>query len=715
MPGQQLGLVADLRGGAGDGGRRPVGRARVEAVADAEAVGVGGHDLDVERGDAELVGDELRVLGLAAVGARWSGSAPSCRSGGCAGRLLCRPRWPSPALLVVGGSPTSRDALALLMGGQRVVLLEVAEGGLRPAQRMRRHRRALAARVDAGLGPQSSSVTHPGVVLPLLGPWPLGMATELPGHRHGAGPRLGLVRDWPAGAVATGGGSHVAAPIAAATSPSASKLWPLTSASQCGSAATMPPACTENALALTRGLTHTIRWASRARRAISRPTSVGSPRSQPSERITTTAPRAMPRRPWRSLNALSASPIRVPLDQSGRGGRGALDGALGVARGQRAGQAGQPRGEHEGLGVRPAAGGAGQELQVGARVGLHRARDVAQHHQPAAGDAAPAAREADRVAAGAQAGAQRAAQVDVLAVAPLLVAARAPPRRLELQARHQAVELGELEGLERVEALAGQALLVAGHRHRHLDLGAVVGALAPPGSGRGGRARLAAHGPMLAPRLVVGRRGDGDGGDLVEVEALIGQAIAEDGAEDAVEGGDLRGIADEHGACRPVQPPAADRAHERQRACEVGQPRRASSARRRRAGAGRTRRRTRAGRARSSRTPKARASATAAHELLEAGRADHLLVLAVLEHRAERPVDRAGVQALDAEQAQGREPVDRLGDARRLLHVGVAHARDGVGHLHGQRLRRALDRAGARSPPRARASGRRSSDTGSGA
>ena len=67
----------------------------------------------------------------------------------------------------------------------------------------------------------------------------------------------------------------------------------------------------------TRGLTHTIRWASRPSRAISRPTSAGSPRSQPSETITTTAPRAIPRRPWRSLNAFSASPIRVPLDQSG--------------------------------------------------------------------------------------------------------------------------------------------------------------------------------------------------------------------------------------------------------------------------------------------------------------------------------------------------------------------------------------------------------------
>src|SRR5215207_9702719 len=44
-----------------------------------------------------------------------------------------------------------REPLALLMGGQRVVLLEVAERGLGAAQRMRRHRGPLAARVDAGL------------------------------------------------------------------------------------------------------------------------------------------------------------------------------------------------------------------------------------------------------------------------------------------------------------------------------------------------------------------------------------------------------------------------------------------------------------------------------------------------------------------------------------------------------------------------------------
>jgi hypothetical protein len=116
----------------------------------------------------------------------------------------------------------------------------------------------------------------------------------------------------------------------------------------------------------------------------------------------------MPRRPWVSLNVFSASPIRVPLDQSGAAAAARWIARSGLRPSERAGQSREARGEHERLGVRAAAGGAGQELQVGARVGLHRAGDVAQHHQPARRDDAPApAREADRVAAGAQARAQR--------------------------------------------------------------------------------------------------------------------------------------------------------------------------------------------------------------------------------------------------------------------------------------------------------------------
>jgi hypothetical protein len=44
------------------------------------------------------------------------------------------------------------EALALLIGGEGVVLLVVTEAGLRPAQRVRWHRWAIAAGIDASLG-----------------------------------------------------------------------------------------------------------------------------------------------------------------------------------------------------------------------------------------------------------------------------------------------------------------------------------------------------------------------------------------------------------------------------------------------------------------------------------------------------------------------------------------------------------------------------------
>src|SRR4051794_25882309 len=61
--------------------------------------------------------------------------------------------WSRPALRRPGltGRALALQAPALLVGAERVVLLEVAEARLRPAQRVRRHRRALAAGIDAGL------------------------------------------------------------------------------------------------------------------------------------------------------------------------------------------------------------------------------------------------------------------------------------------------------------------------------------------------------------------------------------------------------------------------------------------------------------------------------------------------------------------------------------------------------------------------------------
>ena len=147
----------------------------------------------------------------------------------------------------------------------------------------------------------------------------------------------------------------------------------------------MPPARGTKPAAATRGLTHTIRYASRASRSISRPTSCGlaalpavgedhdhRAAGHPAAAV------AVVERAQRVADAGAARPV-------GRGRGGALDRALGRARGERARDARQPRGEHERLGV--GLPRARQELQVRARVGLHRAADVAQQHEPPRHDA----------------------------------------------------------------------------------------------------------------------------------------------------------------------------------------------------------------------------------------------------------------------------------------------------------------------------------------
>ena len=148
---------------------------------------------------------------------------------------------------------------------------------------------------------------------------------------------------------------------------------------------------------------------------------------------------------------------------------------------------------------------------------------------------------------------------------------------------------------------------------------------------------------------------------VVALEAPRPRAAAEDREEHRVEHLDMRRIGDEHRAGGPVQPPARDRPHERERraksAARAGVTGTPASCRRR-LNARRERRQVEL-----DRLDAEGRSVTAAHELLEAGRADHLLVLAVLQHRPERAVHRRDVEALDAEQAQRREPVDRLGDA----------------------------------------------------
>ena len=120
--------------------------------------------------------------------------------------------------------------------------------------------------------------------------------------------------------------------------------------------------------------------------------------------------------------------------------------------------------------------------------------------------------------------AQRPPQVDPAAVAPALVAARAPQRRGELEPRHQPVELRELVRLERVEALAGQPLLVAGQRQRHLDLVAVLVAVA--GAGAATPRPLAGALDRASAAPLVG--GAGDGPRVVELRRRRPRRVAED-------------------------------------------------------------------------------------------------------------------------------------------------------------------------------------------
>ena len=262
----------------------------------------------------------------------------------------------------------------------------------------------------------------------------------------------------------------------------------------------------------------------------------------------------MPRRPWRSLNFFSASPMRVPLDQSGAAAAARWIARSGLrersARVSRVSRVAKTNASALG----PAARGAGEELQVGARVGLHRARDVAQHHQPPRNDPPAPAREADRVAAGAQAAAQRPPHVDPRGRGGRARAARPAHRGGELQARHQPVELRQLVRLERVEALGGQHLLVAGDRQRHVELG--------PRSSSPARGAARESVPCWPP---------GDRGRPAEcrrVRALlagVGAPAAPPNTEQktASKAMDLRLVGHEHRPGGPVQAPARDRPHQR--------------------------------------------------------------------------------------------------------------------------------------------------------
>ena len=118
------------------------------------------------------------------------------------------------------------------------------------------------------------------------------------------------------------------------------------------------------------------------------------PRSQPSEAITTIAPRVVPRRPQTSLKALRFSPMRVPPAQSGTA-RAALASARSGSRpAQVRREPREARAERERLDVPSGAHRRLQEHHHRARVGLHRARDVDQVDELARHAASARARRA---------------------------------------------------------------------------------------------------------------------------------------------------------------------------------------------------------------------------------------------------------------------------------------------------------------------------------
>ena len=241
--------------------------------------------------------------------------------------------------------------------------------------------------------------------------------------------------------------------------PSRRQRVPSTNSSTYGSAAAIPRASGAYSGVAFSGFTHTIRCATRARRAISLGRAARDRRG-PSRRrgSTTTAPRAMPRTPQRSLNARSPSPRRVPPDQSTTRARPRRQRGVGIAGRQLAREAGEAGAERERLDPAAADDGDVEEPQQRARVRLHRSAHVAEQHDPARAGRRRAERPPHGLAAGAQRAAHRAAEVGAAARgARRPVPAGAAQRAGEAQVGHEPLRLGVLVGRVRRRSRGGAA------------------------------------------------------------------------------------------------------------------------------------------------------------------------------------------------------------------------------------------------------------------
>ena len=184
-----------------------------------------------------------------------------------------------------------------------------------------------------------------------------------------------------------------------------------------------------------------------------------SPLSQPSDTITTTAPRPTPRRTQPSLNCLSAAPRRSAGPVRRRGHR-RPQGDRRLRRGELTRQPVQRRGEHERLGPQcPYC--AVQQVQVGAAIRLHRSRHVGEEKNLARSHPAPAG-GLDQVATGPPGGPQRRPQVDRRPRRGAAAAPAPPPRWRHDQCVHEAAQPFQLVLAALLERLGPQPLLGAG-------------------------------------------------------------------------------------------------------------------------------------------------------------------------------------------------------------------------------------------------------------
>ena len=143
-------------------------------------------------------------------------------------------------------------------------------------------------------------------------------------------------------------------------------------------------------------------------------------------------------------------------------------GVVGSARGELAREAGQSRGEDEGLGAESPDGPA-HEMEVDARVGLHRSRHVGDEDDAAGTLGMAALRSMHRIPAGAIGLAERRPDVEARSARVPPEPAAAALRRHEGQLLDESAEQGQFFGRALREVTFGKTLAQAGGgEHRHL-------------------------------------------------------------------------------------------------------------------------------------------------------------------------------------------------------------------------------------------------------